>query len=472
MIDLAPQYLKTVTSILAALVPAAEVRAFGSRVTWTAKSYSDLDIAIVGRRKLTLSELSKLSVAFEESDLPVRVDVLDWHAISPEFQEVIRQKYEVIQEGVKAIREKGERYTQYGLIPGGWNEGVLGDFITLQRGFDLPEYERYSGEIPVVTSSGISDFHNEAKVKAPGVVMGRYGTLGKIFYIADDFWPHNTTLYVKDFKGNDPRFFSYFLKTLNYQAYNDKSSVPGLNRNHLHLIPVLIPPLPEQRAIAEVLGSLDDKIELNRRMNATLEEMARAVFKHWFVDNPEVEEWELGRLGDVITNFDSKRIPLSHRERAQRQGKFPYYGAASVMDYIDDYLFDGVYVLMAEDGSVIGDDDHPVLQYVWGRFWVNNHAHILKGTNGICDEHLYLFLREVNILPYVTGAVQPKLNQANMNSIPFTIPPEELCKKFEEYVSPLFAYIRANQEESRTLASLRDTLLPKLMSGEVRVQLD
>ncbi len=101
MIDLSPQYLKTVTSILAALVPAAEVRAFGSRVTWTAKSYSDLDIAIVGRRKLTLSELSKLSVAFEESDLPIRVDILDWHAISPEFQEVIRQKYEVIQEGVK-----------------------------------------------------------------------------------------------------------------------------------------------------------------------------------------------------------------------------------------------------------------------------------------------------------------------------------------------------------------------------------
>ncbi|MRR32223.1 restriction endonuclease subunit S, partial [bacterium] len=143
--------------------------------------------------------------------------------------------------------------------------GVLGDFITLQRGFDLPEYDRLSGIIPVVTSSGISDFHNEAKVMGPGVIMGRYGTIGTIYYVEKDFWPHNTTLFVKDFKGNDPHFISYFLRTLNYQAHNDKSSVPGLNRNHLHLIPIKLPPLPEQRAIAEVLGSLDDKIALNRR---------------------------------------------------------------------------------------------------------------------------------------------------------------------------------------------------------------
>ena len=178
-----------------------------------------------------------------------------------------------------------------------WNNGVLGDFITLQRGFDLPEYDRHSGEVPVVTSSGISDLHNEAKVKAPGVAMGRYGTIGAIYFIDKDFWPHNTTLYVKDFKGNYQRFIYYFLKTLNYQAHNDKSSVPGVNRNHLHLIPVTIPPLPEQHAIAGILGALDDKIELNRRMNRTLESMARAVFRQWFVESEEVSRWESSRIG-------------------------------------------------------------------------------------------------------------------------------------------------------------------------------
>lgn len=179
--------------------------------------------------------------------------------------------------------------------------------------------------------------------------------------------------------------------------------------------------------------------------------------------------WETGRLGDFVENFDSQRVPLSSRERLKRKGEYPYYGATSVMDYVDDYLFDGSFVLIAEDGSVIDKENHPVLQYVWGKFWVNNHAHILKGAKGICNEHLYLFLKEVNILPYITGAVQPKLNQANMNQIPFVIPPLELCNEFREFVSPLFARIRTNEEESRTLAALRDALLPRLMRGEVRV---
>jgi type I restriction enzyme, S subunit len=233
---------------------------------------------------------------------------------------------------------------------------------------------------------------------------------------------------------------------------------------------VCLPDIQEQREIAGILGALDDKIELNRRMNRTLESMAREVFRQWFVENEEVAEWKIGKLGNVMTNFDAKRVPVPNMERAQRQGKYPYYGAASVMDYIDDYLFDGIYVLMGEDGSVVGSAGHPIIQYVWGKIWVNNHAHVLQGVDGICNEHLYLFLKDVNILPYVTGAVQPKINQANMNSIPFPLPPMELRKKFEEFVSPLFAKIRANDEESRTLASLRDTLLPKLMRGEVRVK--
>ena len=179
----------------------------------------------------------------------------------------------------------------------GWQDTSLGEVVELKRGYDLPRRERVAGSIPLVSSSGITDYHVEAKVKGPGVVTGRYGTLGQVFFVSEDFWtlPLNTTLYVRDFKGNDPRFISYFLTGLDFSAYSDKAAVPGLNRNHLHEASVQVPPLPEQRAIAHVLGTLDDRIELNRRMNETLEEMARALFKSWFVDFDPVRAKMEGR---------------------------------------------------------------------------------------------------------------------------------------------------------------------------------
>ena len=138
--------------------------------------------------------------------------------------------------------------------PHEWHETSLGEVIELKRGYDLPKRERIPGSVPLVSSSGITDYHAKAKVKGPGVVTGRYGTLGQVFFVRDDFWPLNTTLYVRDFKGHDPRFISYFLRTLDFSAYSDKAAVPGLNRNHLHQDIVRVPPLGEQRAIARVLG--------------------------------------------------------------------------------------------------------------------------------------------------------------------------------------------------------------------------
>ena len=165
-----------------------------------------------------------------------------------------------------------------------WKNCKLGDVIQLKRGYDLPKQDRRVGKVPIISSSGASDFHDEAKVKGPGVVTGRYGTIGQVYYITDDYWPLNTTLYVEDFKGNHPRFIAYFLSTLDFQAYSDKAAVPGVNRNHLHEAKVSIPTKEEQERIATILGSLDNKIELNRRMNATLESMAQAIFKSWFID--------------------------------------------------------------------------------------------------------------------------------------------------------------------------------------------
>ncbi|WP_417791481.1 restriction endonuclease subunit S [Stutzerimonas xanthomarina] len=264
----------------------------------------------------------------------------------------------------------------------------------------------------------------------------------------------------------------------------------------------LLPSLAEQREIGETLATLDDRITLLRETNATLEAIAQALFKSWFVDfdpvrakaegrQPEgmdattaalfpdsFEESELGlvpkgwrhvSLKEVTAIFDSKRVPLSGQERDKRKGTYPYYGAAALMDWVDGYLFDGVYLLLGEDGSVADTAGYPVTQYVWGKIWVNNHAHVLQGKAGVSTEHLMLTLQQTNISPYITGAVQAKLSQTNMWRIPFLRSRDEVAIAFGEAIAPLFNSVRHNHEQAQTLTQLRDTLLPRLISGQLRL---
>jgi type I restriction enzyme S subunit len=160
-----------------------------------------------------------------------------------------------------------------------WKDSTLGDVLTLQRGFDLPERMREDGTVPIVSSSGVSGYHSSPKVKGPGVVTGRYGTLGEVFYIEEDYWPLNTTLWVKDFKGNHPRFVSYLLRTLNFDRQNAAGAVPGVNRNALHMLPVRIPPRVLQQRIASILSAYDDLIENNTRRIRVLKNMAQTMFQ-------------------------------------------------------------------------------------------------------------------------------------------------------------------------------------------------
>ncbi len=156
-------------------------------------------------------------------------------------------------------------------------------FSDSKRGHDLPSDLRVEGPIPVVSSSGITGYHNEAKAKAPGVVTGRYGTIGEVFFLDQDYWPLNTALYVVDFKGNNPRFTAYFLRSIlsNYQS--EKAAVPGVDRNVLHQLKVKVPDPTTQDAIVELLSSYDDLTENNRRRIALLEESARLLYQEWFV---------------------------------------------------------------------------------------------------------------------------------------------------------------------------------------------
>lgn len=305
----------------------------------------------------------------------------------------------------------------------------------------------------------------------------------------------------------DSRFLLYALQSpyLQHQiGWNEGtgSTVSNLRIPVLEALRVPTPSLESQREIATTLGALDDRITLLRETNATLEAIAQALFKSWFVDfdpvrakmegrTPEgmdeataalfpdgFETSELGEvprgwmycsLKEVCSIFDSKRVPLSGAERAKRRGPYPYYGAAALMDYVDEYLFDGIYLLTGEDGSVADEQGFPITQYVWGKFWVNNHAHILQGKAGFSTEHLALALRRVNIQPYITGAVQAKLSQSNMWRINVLHPGQGIAEAFGALIAPLYESVRANVEQTQTLSTLRDTLLPRLISGQLRL---
>src|SRR5699024_9521925 len=255
---------------------------------------------------------------------------------------------------------------------------------------------------------------------------------------------------------------------------------------------IRIPNKKNQNAITNLLLSMEYKIELNNNIISNLEELAQTLFKRWFVDfefpNEEgkpykssggkmVESelgmipqgWSEGVLKDITLNFDRKRVPLSKLEREKRDKIYPYYGAASLMDYVDDYIFDGIYVLVGEDGTVTDDKGYPILQYVWGKLWVNNHAHVLQGKNNFTTEFIYLLLKRTNVSNIVTGAVQPKINQTNLNKIPVIIPNENVLDQFNEIISSVFTKIRKIKDENNSLEKLRDTLLPKLLSGEIEL---
>lgn len=274
----------------------------------------------------------------------------------------------------------------------------------------------------------------------------------------------------------DPNYVGYNLQSSNWYDYVEAiaggSAQPGANAKQLGSFKFLLPPLPEQKAIASVLSSLDDKIDLLHRQNKTLEAMAETLFRQWFIEDT-AGKTELITLGEMIEIHDSKRIPLSKLERDKKKNgsiMYPYYGAAKIMDYVDDYIFDGDYLLLGEDGTVQDENGYPILQRANGKFWVNNHAHVLSAKAPYNNFFLWCLLSKTNIEKAVTGAVQPKINQENLRKLDFVKFDESKVLDFNDITSSMLNKLNTNNLQIQTLENLRDTLLPKLMSGEVRVQ--
>ena len=332
--------------------------------------------------------------------------------------------------------------------------------------------------------------YQRTKLKGGELIVTVVGTCGKTAIVPPQFVGCNlvrATCLIDIEDETICRWIKYYIDSPQGQAYinrNLNTTVQAtLNVKNLNEMPIPFYSKEYTSNVVKILSSLDRKIELNNKINADLEEMAQAIFKNWFVDfepfkdgkfvDSELgmipEGWKVGGLFDIAEIFDKKRKPLSGNVREKMDKIYPYYGATSCMDYVDDYIFDGIYTLIGEDGSVVKENGLPYMQYVWGKMWVNNHAHILQGKNGYSTEMIHALLSITNIKFLVTGAVQAKLSQGNMQKILVAIPPKNVLDEIRPVIDNLYSKIRINTDENSRLSLLRDTLLPRLMSGELEV---
>ena len=482
-IDITKEQRKTLLALLGRFIPGVAVWAYGSRVKWTARPNSDLDL-VAFTTPAQRSQVAELKEALAESSLPFPVDLHVWDEVPERFREIIRKEYVVVQEA---------KQPESGSNMAGWKDITLGDFVALQRGHDLTEPERRPGHVPVMGSAGLNGFHDTALAKSPGIVIGRSGaSFGQVHFCTTDYWPHNTGLYVTDFKGNDPRFAYYFLKALDFDRYNSGSAQPSLNRNFIYPIPICVPEPAEQKFIAHVIGTLDDKIELNRRMNETLEAMARALFKSWFVDFDPVRAKSEGRnpglpkpLADLFPNsFEGSElgeIPKgwrvanwgalvsleygkSFRDYDRSNEAYPVYGTNGMIGSHSRPLCDHPGIIIGRKGAYRG------VHFCSTPFFVIDTAFYVEPKEPIELRWAYYELLRQDINSMDSGSAIPSTSREDFYNLRVLSPPFKVQQTFVEFLNPCWARQEHNNRESSTLTSLRDTLLPKLISGELRVK--
>lgn len=354
-----------------------------------------------------------------------------------------------------------------------WKEVRLGDILNFRRGHDLPHSAMKPGNIPVAGSNGVIGYHDTATPIKPILTIGRSGNVGKpCFY--EEAWAYNTTLYVDDFKGNDPKFLYYLCQTMPFANFGGGSAVPTLNRNHIHPLETKIPvKVEDQRRIASILSSLDQKIELNNKINADLEEMAQAIFKNWFVDfepfkngkfvDSELgmipEGWKVGCLGDIAEITSGKRPPKKSKDKT-KELFIPLIGASDIMGFTSDVLYERPILVIGRVGT------HGVVQRFQEKCWPSDNTLVIESRY---YNYVYQLLKGIDYSAINRGSTQPLITQTDVKNTDVIIAPENVLKEYESITSTLFSKHRANIKENSRLSLLRDTLLPRLMSGELEV---
>jgi type I restriction enzyme S subunit len=376
-----------------------------------------------------------------------------------------------------------------------WWHCRLGDVMTLKRGHDLPADLRQEGDVPVVSSSGITGYHKEAKAIAPGVVTGRYGTLGEVFFLEQDYWPLNTALYVVDFKGNDPKFVAYFIKNALKDYQSDKAAVPGVDRKVLHELQVKVPDREIQTNIASTLSTYDDLIENNRRRMALLEESARLLYREWFVrlrfpghEHTRIvdgvpEGWEKKPLDELCESIDYGYTASSSDEAVGPKFLRITDIVPDVIDWgsvpfceieekrLSKFQLQEGDIVVARTGATVGyakrlHKRHPnsiFASYLVRLRVLPEVSNLMVGI--FVESHEY----KSYVLSRVGGAAQPNANAKVLSGVDILVPTEKLQEYFDELVSPLMDQREILQLQNQALRAARDLLLPRLMSGEIAV---
>ncbi|MFN7610003.1 MAG: restriction endonuclease subunit S, partial [bacterium] len=357
--------------------------------------------------------------------------------------------------------------------------------MTLQRGHDLPDSDRQEGDVPVITSSGITGSHNVAKAKGPGVVTGRYGTLGEVFYVDQDYWPHNTSLYVIDFKGNVPRFIAYFLEHHLKHQQSDKAAVPGVNRNVLHELRVRYPDCTAQEKIVDVLASYDHLMVANRRRAELLEEAARQLHREWFarlrfpgfehanIVQRTPHDWTSGSFGDYCDEIRESVAPDA------MDPDTPYIG----LEHIPRRS-----ISLCEWGNVdeVTSSKHRYHEndILFGKIRPYFHKVGIAFTDGVASsDAIVIRPKDAKLLPLVLmtassdpfvaatsqtmreGSKMPRADWKQMQAYPVPLPPDGLLQSFNDFINPILAQLKTLSFMNRRLKAARDLLLPRLMSG-------
>ena len=392
-----------------------------------------------------------------------------------------------------------------------WKEYKLGELLNFRRGHDLPKSEMIAGDIPVAGSNGVIGFHNEATPISPCITIGRSGNVGTPNYY-DKCWAHNTVLYIDDFKDNNPEFLFYLLKTIPLKSFGGGSAVPTLNRNHLH--PIVVKSTKDiklQKKIVEILKSLDDKIELNRRINDNLEQQAQALFKSWFVDFEPFKDgefvdselgmipkgWRVGTIAELTANMisgdwgkESLTTNYTHKVfcirgadipdlKVGNRGKMPIRFILE-KNFINKRLNPDDLVIEISGGSPTQSTGRvcrissELISYYNKAIICTNFCKAISPIKGYSAYIYYLwdFLYKQGIMfLYENGTTGIKNLDVNglLEKLKVIIPPEVIAFKFSDTISKLSNKTLANSIESAKLAQIRDSLLPRLMSGELKI---
>lgn len=371
-----------------------------------------------------------------------------------------------------------------------WEKLRLGDVITLKRGYDLPSADRNGdGDIPIISSSGYFGKHDVAIAQGPGVVTGRYGSVGEFTYVEGPYWPLNTALYVKDFKGNHPRFVFYFLQILRFERFSDKTSIPGVNRNDLHKIKIKLPPLPEQKKIAEILGTWDTAIAQTEQLIAAKQQRKKAIMQQLLTGKTRFkkfagEAWERTRLGDVCkvqggfafksSEFIDSGVPIIRISNiADNDVMFDSNSAYMPDSYLEkcrNFVVKNGDILIALSGATTGkfgmyrSDKNALVNQRVGRF-------LVKDKNRITLPYIYhsLFMLTNTILRYAYGGAQPNISPSDIESFHLTLPSLKEQQKIAAVLTTCDAEIALLTRKLSALQQQKKGLMQQLLTGKVRV---